>query len=97
VLSARDRGAYYRNDELLVGLDRHFNPKHEDFFTTVAFECEVDAALSWTLPTQEARRISQAFYRDPDAPPDKRMPSWIASRVEVLKKWFGKGGAVPGR
>jgi hypothetical protein len=93
LLNARDRAAYYHNDELLDGLDRHFNRKQLGFFTTVAFECEVDAALSWTLPTGEARRIARAFYRDPDgANLADRMPRWILSRVESVKDWFGKGG-----
>ncbi len=95
LLNARDRAAYYRNDELLEGLDRHFNRKQSDFFTTIAFECEVDAALSWTLPANEARRIAQAFYRRPDsADAAERMPRWIRTRVRSLQDWFGKGGRV---
>ncbi|HWG43358.1 MAG TPA: hypothetical protein VN688_11285 [Gemmataceae bacterium] len=93
LLNARERAAYYRNDELLDGLDKHFNRSQGDFFTTVAFECEVDAALSWTLPTGEARVIAQAFHRQPDATdPAERMPAWIHKRVGALKKWFGEGG-----
>src|SRR5262249_15223482 len=93
VLNARERAAYYRNDELLDGLDKHFNRGGGDFFTTVAFECEVDAALSWTLPRGEARGIARAFHRDPAAKdPAERMPVWIRRRVDALKTWFGSGG-----
>jgi hypothetical protein len=93
VLNARERAAYYRNDELLDGVDKHFNRHQRDFFTTLAFECEVDAALSWTLPSSEARLIAQAFYRKPEATdPAERMPAWIHRRVEALKKWFGERG-----
>lgn len=93
VLNARERAAYYHNDELLDGLDRHFNSKHQQFFTTVAFECQVDAALSWTMPDNEAQRIAQAFYQKPDS--YEGMPSWIEARVRALKAWFGTGGTVP--
>jgi len=93
MMNARDRGAYYRNDELLDGLDKHFNPDKGDFFTTIAFECEVDAALSWALSSSEARVIARAFHRDPTADdPHNRMPNWIRHRVEALKSWFGTGG-----
>ena len=89
ILNANSRSSWYRNDELLDGLDRHFNRDHQDFFATLAFECEVDAALSWTLPEAEATRIARAFYREPAA---RRMPGWIDKRVRALKKWFGNGG-----
>src|SRR5207253_1922599 len=41
ILNAHDRATYYRNDELLDGLGKHFNKTGGDFFTTAAFECEV--------------------------------------------------------
>jgi hypothetical protein len=68
-------------------LDRHFNDRTTGFFTTVAFECEVDAALSWTLPADEAQRIARAFDRG-----GNQLPPWIRTRVGALKKWFGNGG-----
>jgi hypothetical protein len=93
LMNARDRAASYRNDELLDGLSRHFNRTGGDFFTTVAFECEVDAALSWTLPTCEASVIARAFHRNPGAAvPAERMPPWVHTRVEALRAWFGSGG-----
>jgi len=88
-----DRAIYYRNDELLDGLSTHFNRTGGDFFATLAFECEVDAALSWTLPTSDAAVIARAFHKDPDAAdPAQRMPRWIQKRVEALNTWFGDGG-----
>jgi hypothetical protein len=93
IMSARDRATYYRNDELLDGLSAHFNRTGGDFFATLAFECEVDAALSWTLPASDATVIARAFHRDPNDPdPAKRMPRWIQKRVEALDTWFGDGG-----
>ncbi|HEX4613531.1 MAG TPA: hypothetical protein VH092_35440 [Urbifossiella sp.] len=92
--TARSRAAYYRNDELLDQLDRHFTAAAgKDFFTTLAFECEVDAALSWTLSSREARRIARAYYGDPDAPDENHQKAdWIRKRVKALHEWFGSGG-----
>jgi hypothetical protein len=65
----RERTPNYRNDELLRVLHERLNSGHEKgqyedhpFFTTIAFECDVDAALSWTLTTEEAKRIHLNFY-----------------------------------
>ena len=92
LLIARDRAAWYRNDELLDGLARQFNQPKAGFFTTVAFECEVDAALSWTLPTGEARVIAHAFRRGAKDEAGEDLPPWVRTRVAALRKWFGKGG-----
>lgn len=89
--NARTRAAYYRNDELLDGLNRHFNQKTPEFFRSVAFECEVEAALSWTLPRDEARSIARSFYEDPVAP-QRKMRGFIQTRIDGLKDWFGTGG-----
>lgn len=100
IANMRARAAYYRNDELLDWLDREFNGAYEkgrpkgkpggaEFFTTVAFECEVDAALSWTLPRGEATVVAESFYSEPA---NRKMRPWIQSRVESLKVWFGSGG-----
>jgi hypothetical protein len=89
--NARTRAAYYRNDELLDGLNRHFNQKSPEFFRSVSFECEVDAALSWTLPRDEARSIARSFYEDPTAP-QRKMRGFIQTRIDGLKEWFGTGG-----
>ena len=100
IANMRERAAYYRNDELLDWLDREFNGPYEkgrpkgkpngaEFFTTVAFECEVDAALSWTLPRGEATVVAESFYSEPA---NRKMRPWIKSRVDNLKVWFGSGG-----
>jgi hypothetical protein len=92
---ARTRAAYYRNDELLDALSRHFQRETNDpdFFTTVAFECEVDAALSWTLPREEARLIAHSFQKKPEAPLGQRETRpWINTRLKALESWFGTGG-----
>lgn len=94
------RAAYYRNDEPLDWLDREFNGPYEkgrpkgkpsgaEFFTTVAFECEVDSALSWTLPRGEATVVAESFYSEPA---NRKIRPWIKSRVDSLKVWFGSGG-----
>jgi hypothetical protein len=93
VLTARERSMQYRNDEMLHLLSREFNTTDRpSFFTTVAFECDVDANLSWTLPPWEARAIAEAFQGkrldDPAAP----LPRHIGKRVKALKEWFGTGG-----
>jgi hypothetical protein len=97
VLSARERMPYYRNDELLQILDRHFNTEQRPrFFTTVAFECEVDADLSWTLPTSQARNIAEAFYKDATHVGAGQRPTtmrpWIKKKIEALGAWLGPGG-----
>jgi hypothetical protein len=80
------KGAYFRNDILLDFLDKEFNgvsaakkSPWEKFFTTVAFECDQDAALSWTLPERDYRRIRESFASS--------LPA-----VEALAKWYGPGG-----
>jgi hypothetical protein len=90
VLTARDRAAYYRNDELLHILDALLNQGNDrKFFTTVAFECSQDAALSWTLPESEAAQLVKGFYSDTSR---TTKPIWIQKRVNELREWFGEGG-----
>jgi hypothetical protein len=93
ILTARGRAAYYRNDELLDILNRLFNRQTPGFFASAAFECEVEAALNWTLPREEAKLIGRSFYRNPEAGDGEReMRPWIKTRVEALRAWFGTGG-----
>jgi hypothetical protein len=79
------RGAYFRNDILLHILDKHFNgngpslPRENRFFTTVTFECDIDAALSWTLPKRDFEDVRKSFKSD-------------SYEVTMLKQWFGAGG-----
>ena len=90
ILTARERAASYRNDELIHILNTLYNTGPDpSFFTTVAFECSQDAALSWTLTRDEARRIVAGFYTSSDR---TTKPPWIESRVQALKAWFGAGG-----
>jgi hypothetical protein len=92
--NARGRAAYYRNDELLDLLDKRLNARGQPpFLTTLAFECEVDAALSWTLPEREALRITRAYHGDPTAKdPKAQQATWIRAREKGLHDWFGNGG-----
>jgi hypothetical protein len=93
VLAARERTMHYRNDEMLDFLDKQLNrPGETPFFTTVAFECDVDANLSWTLPPWEARAIAEAFQGPRLENPDAPLPKHIRRRVQALQKWFGEGG-----
>jgi hypothetical protein len=93
ILTASDRVACYRNDELLLVLNDLFNGKdrREDdpFFTTVSFECSRDAALSWKLPAHEATEVVKGYCKDTDR---KERQPWIDKRVRRLKDWFGDGG-----
>lgn len=95
--------AYFRNDQLLDVLDKEFNPappggkpvpRHEKFFTCVAFECNQPAALSWTLPARGKDSIRRQFYSDYDVtnPDPKVLAPAIGDEVENLRTWFGGGG-----
>jgi hypothetical protein len=85
IVNLYSRGAYFRNDFLLHILDKHFNgesPKtkrEERLFTTVTFECNLDAALSWTLPHYEFEEIKRYFQNS-------------TYELNELKRWFGAGG-----
>ena len=81
------RGAYFRNDlqmEILDGWFKEETKKSHDsgnpFFTTVVFECDVEVALSWTLPESEKKAIVNSFEGVNKKHADK------------LAAWFGKGG-----
>jgi hypothetical protein len=92
ILAQRDRAAWYRNDELLNLLNDEFaadGKAGRPFITTVAFECDRDAALSWYLPRAEATDIVTGFYKGPE-----RQAKWkhVQARVGALKDWFGDGG-----
>ena len=93
VLTARERSMQYRNDEMLQLLSLEFTAHDRPtFFTTVAFECDVDANLSWTLPPWEARAIAEAFQGKRLGDPTAPLPVHIGRRVKALKDWFGTGG-----
>ncbi|MBN9118208.1 MAG: DUF998 domain-containing protein [Planctomycetes bacterium] len=63
LLNLRQRGAFYRNDELLQLLHERLNAgPDESFFTTVGFECPVDAALSWAMSPDDGKRVGQGFH-----------------------------------
>jgi hypothetical protein len=90
ILTEWERSMWYRNDELLHLLNPVFNSSQDpEFFVSVAFECSVDADLSWTLPRREATEIAQGFYQDAAA---GTMPAWTDRRVKRLREWFGSGG-----
>ena len=51
------------------------------FFTTVTFECQEEAKLSWTLPRRDFVKITDSFARpEPQA------------ALKALADWFGTGG-----
>jgi hypothetical protein len=90
VLTTRDRASMYRNDELLDLVDRALNTAAErDFFTTAAFECHRDAALSWMLPDDDARNIVFSFWRDTN---HGELRNNIRRRIDPIRTWFGTGG-----
>jgi hypothetical protein len=90
VLTTRDRASMYRNDELLDLVDRALNtPAERDFFTTAAFECHKDAALSWMLPREDARNICCSFWRATD---HAELRNNIQRRIDPIRTWFGTGG-----
>lgn len=95
LLNLRQRGAYYRNDELLQLLDERLNAgPDKSFFTTVGFECPVDAALSWAMPAEDACRVGQGFHMtDPHTGLPVLNPR-VARQMKHLKNWFGNGGKV---
>jgi hypothetical protein len=92
ILNHRERSPLYRNDALIGLLHKRFNDTPENqkdpFFVTIPFECEVDAALSWSLTRKEATAIAGAFTD----PKEKTMSLDIRTRVKALKQWFGTGG-----
>jgi hypothetical protein len=90
VLTTRDRASMYRNDELLDLVDRALNtPTERDFFTTAAFECHKDAALSWMLTHEDSRNIVLSFWRVTD---HTELRTNIQRRIDPIRLWFGKGG-----
>jgi hypothetical protein len=90
VLTTRDRASMYRNDELLDLVDRALNtPAERDFFTTAAFECHKDAALSWMLPDEDARNVVLSFWRVTN---HAELRNNIQRRIDPIRAWFGNGG-----
>jgi hypothetical protein len=90
VLTTRDRASMYRNDELLDLVDRALNtPAQRDFFTTAAFECHRDAALSWMLSEEDARNVALSFWRKTD---HSELRNNIQRRIDPIRAWFGNGG-----
>jgi Patatin-like phospholipase len=108
------RGTLYRDDEFLEFAGRLFNGNARigdtkpPFLTTVAFECDTDAALSWNQPPDVTEKVRQAFFRsdppDPNNPnsfrrlhPPPTGPQYLNPRVyeqvRQLAQWFGTGGS----
>ncbi len=70
-------------------------PPESKFFTTVVFECNQPAALSWTLPKRDAQTIRNRFYETGNNKGNldkKLLHADIAYQVQSLRKWFGTGG-----
>lgn len=85
------RSAYFRNDQLLHLLDEELNPpawvpwitRDNKFFTTVTFECNQPAALSWTLPKRSYDELRAVFDTDAYA---EVMPKLSAKKAQGLDK-----------
>jgi hypothetical protein len=102
------RSAYFRNDQLLHLLHETFaqeRPGGRPFFTTVAFECNQPAALSWTLPRRNFSELQALFSNEnPKAAcphlTGEQINRLAESRKELqdsigkLGEWFGTGGAA---
>ncbi|VTR98431.1 patatin-like phospholipase : Uncharacterized protein OS=Cystobacter violaceus Cb vi76 GN=Q664_48110 PE=4 SV=1: Patatin [Gemmata massiliana] len=104
VLTARGSAAYHRNNELLAELHRVFNtgaqPKlcthpdvRSDFFTTVTFEQQKDAALSWYLTAPQKKQVVEGFYHHDAA------KGWVVRedeennverKLNAITDWFKK-------
>jgi hypothetical protein len=91
IINLYSRGAYFRNDIQLDILNEMFNTElyntkanltaepGKKFLTTVVFECDQEAALSWTLPARDYAAIKESFRPD-------------SGEVKRLREWFGNGG-----
>lgn len=89
------RGAYFRNDLMLQILHKEFNRQDQSpFFTTVVFECEQEAALSWTMPKRDLDEIRRVFMPETadDMPEWKKRKKDMKDTVQKLREWFGPGG-----
>jgi hypothetical protein len=87
LLRARGNVAYHRNNEMLAALDRSFNHLHRpNFFTTVAFELNTDAALNWFISSEDKADIARQFGSD------SSQGATLRRQVAALLKWFGRGG-----
>jgi hypothetical protein len=77
ILSAREASMSFRNDEMLEFLSGDFNHDRPCFFTTMAFELEENAPLSWVLTRQEAQHMHAETGNEA-----------IGARVELVRKWL---------
>lgn len=93
LLKLRQRGAFYRNDELIeLAAGRLNDAKNPSFFTTVGFECPEDAALSWAISPDDAARVGQGFYTTDPVTGRVALNPRVEDQVRQLRDWFGPGG-----
>lgn len=97
LLSNYARGQLYRDDELLDMIGDAFNSQAEPgraagdaFFTTVAFECGTDAALSWKLSAADLASIKESFGE-----PGGKLSPQVERQVKRLAWWLGPCGSGP--
>ncbi|MFO0809180.1 MAG: hypothetical protein U0746_11185 [Gemmataceae bacterium] len=100
LLSSYARGQLYRDDELLDLIGESFNSHPPEpgrasgdaFFTTVAFECGTDAALSWKLSAKELADIKASFATETG-----KLSPQVERQVKRLAWWLGPRGDGPDR
>ncbi|HEY1186975.1 MAG TPA: patatin-like phospholipase family protein, partial [Gemmata sp.] len=97
VFTARGSAAYHRNNELLGEADRAFKDVAKDrpFFTTVTFEQEREAALSWYLTTDQKKQVVAGFYRKQEngswAVREDPKPLYnVKQKLVAIREWFDK-------
>ncbi|MDY3557013.1 patatin-like phospholipase family protein [Gemmata sp. JC717] len=97
VLTARSWAAYHRNNALLGEVDRVFRDAAKDrpFFTTVTFEQQREAALSWYMTKEQKMQVIAGFYQK------QRDGTWavredpkplynVRQKLDAIREWFGK-------
>ncbi|WP_224360865.1 patatin-like phospholipase family protein [Hyalangium versicolor] len=85
VLSARNASMSFRNDELLELLQREFNEADSCFFTTVAFELNQPAPLSWALSSEDEELIEHCARGEDFQRRLIAVRSWLKASPEELE------------
>ncbi|WP_224242741.1 patatin-like phospholipase family protein [Hyalangium gracile] len=84
VLSARNASMSFRNDELIGLLQSEFNAEESCFFTTVAFELDKNAPLSWSLSSKDKRLIEESASSHEFRTQLSAVEKWLKATPEEL-------------